>query len=214
MLINPSSGEPPAVPWAQRPLTAAVGARQRFSDLRYADFYWSGTRWLQAGGSGMILAELNADVLFSGTTELVVLQAALPAGLLGDGAILRFSYDGGKTGTAENPTFRMRVGNAGTIADNQVKLSTALLQGSSNAGATLHELIRTSNTSMAARGANNIVNASSMSNVTGAGYALPVTTGNLDSSINYASLTLQSTGTADQITLKRGARIELVSLGG
>lgn len=215
-MYNPEGQAVRVMPFANRPAAGSLpaGSTARFSDLRYSDWYTDGvSRWKPLGGSSVLLAELNSDIVLTGTAEIVALQALLPRGMLLDGAILRIAYDGAKSGNADSLTVRMRVGPAGTVADALVKTSTALMQGSSPTGATYHELIRASATAMNARGANNIANVSSMTSVTGAGYATPITIGDFDATVNYCSLTLQSSGSSDVITIKRGANIELVTVG-
>lgn len=109
--------------WATIPAAASyTGVVIRLTDVGQGGSYWysDGTRWRAVGGS-YVIKGLTAPVTSDGTTtEAVIAQVAIPAGLYRTGDYLRVFSSFTKSGTADTHTSRWRFGTAGTTSDTVV----------------------------------------------------------------------------------------------
>lgn len=96
-----------------------VGRVIYISDVGQGGSFWTsnGAFWNAVGGEYILKSEASDIVSDGTTTETVLSQVAVPAGLLQVGDFVELDYLVEKSATTDVSTNRTRMGVAGTIAD-------------------------------------------------------------------------------------------------
>ena len=152
------------------------------------------------GSSGGIRAfyALPAPASMSGTTEVVVGQFIIPAGVLGVLDRFEMKLSLSKSGTSETASFKVRCGTLGTIADAQL----ALLQmfDVNDSYGTLLDFKRSSQTELQKLGSGSP--ASAYAGQTTTNFPAAVTVGDMDDAAYYVSITAASGAAVETLTLQ------------
>jgi hypothetical protein len=165
-----------------------------------------GTRWRPINGRTLLkLSSLGSAI---GSTETIVMQTQLPAGVLVAGDVLSITFAATKSGTTDGANWSVRMGTAGTTADAAQSTANAALMAAAqvNGNAQVEFLIASATTTqrLGAQAGPGYFGANS-ANATQAAQAVS----NISNSL-YVSLTLVSTGATNTTTLQAG-RIELLT---
>jgi len=112
--------------WANRGSGRVIGEIKRMSNIGPAPgtlMWWDGTYWKILSPVDVVMNTTIAAGSLS-TSEQILVQATLPAGLLRAGrtAVFRALY--AKDGTTDTATARLRLGSAGTTSDTTLSSST------------------------------------------------------------------------------------------
>jgi hypothetical protein len=160
----------------------------------------TGTRWKPSNNS-VWLGTLDTPVTgITNAAETIAFQYLIPAALLRATDRLRLAYTFGKSGTTDNGTIRFRMGTAGTTADTQLYTSGTGIVAANRATSSMIDFrIETATTiqQMNQSGGNAAVGYSGSNS----GAVLsPITISNVSNAL-YFSLSLQSAGAADTLSL-------------
>ena len=166
----------------------------------------TGARWSPLNGRcNLAMATPQSGI---GTSETLVLQALIPAGVLKANDLLRLFYSVTKSGTTDTCTHRVRVGTAGTTADTQIWTGT-ILTAAQQSGAFISEIAVVSATSLQRTGQGALtVGSYSIANATATPAAVAISSA--DSNPLYVSLFLLSSGATNTVGLNAG-QIELIT---
>ena len=158
----------------------------------------SSTRALVSGYGVRPLYTLPAPSSMSGTTETVLAQFVIPAGLLGvlDRLEMRFSTT--KSGTADTGTIRFRCGTAGTTADTL--LSTHVMYDINDSYGALADFKRTSTTGLQKLGNGSVATAYAGGSATN--FVAEVVVGDMGAAPYYLSMTGQLGAAVESVTLQ------------
>lgn len=121
------SGAPVVADFAELLAVASptAGAQRRVAapvipgGVPYTDWVYDGTRWLLDGPQDLFVG-LTPTVGVAGTSEQILRQWQLPAGLLGSLRYLSCWWLSAKSGTTDAVTIRVRLGAAGSLADASI----------------------------------------------------------------------------------------------
>ena len=156
-----------------------------------------GTRYRPVGGSA-ILGALGAEIGTSGTTEVILHQAFIPAGLIKAGDTIRKQMSLSKSSTVETADYGFRLGAAGTIADTQLQ-SFQMFNASTRTSGIIAEWKVLSATTI-----RRIGNGSQSTPFTGGSSATspsPATISSLDSNDLYLSASIDMSATSEIVTM-------------
>jgi len=194
--------------WATLPAAAsAPGLMALVTDINGGTFFRSnGVRWKPYNNMAA-LSVLGSRVTMSGTSEVILAQVAIPAGLVKDYDNLWVRQSLSKTGTTEIATLRLRLGTAGTTADTTIWTNASMAGTSVSIG---YDLMfkRNSATTITKTGSGSTM--TPLAGASTAAYASAVTVPNMDSSDVVLSLTCTSSNTAETFALEDFV-LELVS---
>jgi hypothetical protein len=115
------------------PAASNTGLKAVLSDVNNITVRSDGTRYKPVGGTA-ILSSLGAEIGTSGTTEVILHQAFIPAGLIKAGDTIRKQISLSKNGASETSDYSFRLGAAGTIADTQLQTFQILAAASRTLG--------------------------------------------------------------------------------
>ena len=197
--------------YASLPAAAGCGGQlRRVSDIGPSGYgsLWccTGARWSPLNGR----CNLAMATPLSGiaTSETIVLQALIPAGVLKAKDMIRLWFSLNKSGTTDSCTHRVRVGTAGTTADTQLWSGNVLGAGNQSGG-WITELGLVSATSIQRNGQGGLtVGSYSVASNTAAAAAVAISSA--DSNALYVSLSILSSGATDTVSLRAG-QIELIT---
>jgi len=207
--VNPLTGvielSPPGIgtqayTWATLPSASAqIGQLAFVTDINGGTFFRSnGTHWKPYNNIAVLKA-LGDRVTMTGTSEFILAQVALPAGIMQNGDNLRIRQSLSKSSTAETATLRLRLGTFGSTGDTTIWANASLATASISAGYDLSfkrkaaaEIIKTGSGSTL----------QPFTGVSTAAYASPVTVANMDSSDMFLSLTCASSAGVETIALE------------
>lgn len=198
--------------WAARPSAAAnTGAMIRVTDIGIAGSLWvsDGVRWNPVG---VITLYRNASILVAAadTTEQIMAQVAIPAGLLADGAQIRTFWSSTKSGTVDAAATeqRIRFGSTGTNADVTPHGAFNMTQTVLSAGV-ISTLRRVSATLLIKLGRDGTGAPTPWGGMSTVAAASAVTVPDMDTTDNFLSCTVKPGGTTDIRTIT-GLTVELL----
>lgn len=146
------------------------------------------------------LYDLPAPSAMSGTSEVVLAQFSIAAGLMGVLDRLEMRLSASKSGTSETATIRVRVGTLGTTADTVVYTSPSLLVSTNVSAGTLLDFKRSSETALQKLGSG--VSTGAYGGASTVAYPAAVTVGDMDDAAYFVSVTAASSSTSETITLQ------------
>lgn len=205
ILIGGSTNTILSTTWANKPASYPVGQSIFISNAGTKGSHWffDGTRWKPMGGR-TVLATLDTAPAAIGSTETIVLQYLVPAGLWQAGDIIRAQAFVERSGTTDVTSAFLRCGTDGTTSDTALLNGASWLSSTSKTILGLVDFRLESATSAQQLSVNFGYGSSSL------GAASPVTITSASANALYVSFSVKSAAATDTVTV-RSAAIELLS---
>lgn len=189
------------VSWSSIPAAGTAGRVVFVTDAGSKGSFWydDGTRWKPLNNSAY-LATADSASSNLGTSETIVLQALLPAGMWQTGDVVRLVGNLEKSGATDTGYLVLRIGTAGTTSDTQLKSVANWMLAADRSSRFFIDVRLDSATSAAT-----LVNYSYASTVTGTSLIpASATISSASSNAIYISVSTRSSGSTDTVKLTYG----------